>query len=183
MTEFIPALQTHGLYEEIWIPEESRFWRLEKRDEKWARPLGFGSVKRHLKELYDVRDNKMDLLGYVKFNPEKHSHKTIAIQIAPQVNFVSSFFHDDKLETIPVDFVHLRQRLSRFRVAGPEFRKPKELLYFFWMATTADAIKLLEAGQLVSGRDNLQQWEHALHLKLREEEMNYFPSCRRVVNP
>jgi hypothetical protein len=88
-------LQTHGQYTSRWVPPKpDRFTVYDAGDEAWARPLGLGSVEQCLVNLYDVRDERNDLVGYTGHNPEAyHSRKQFSMWIGSLQDLEQSEMH------------------------------------------------------------------------------------------
>lgn len=74
----INDLSTHGWVTSPWIPPKSnsRFVTYDLSDEHWLRPFGFGTVQPMRQvELYDVRDEVGDLIGYSQYSPSHFAKK------------------------------------------------------------------------------------------------------------
>lgn len=139
-------LQTHGQYTSRWVPPKSdRFTVYDAGDEAWARPLGLGSVERCLVNLYDVRDERNDLVGYTRHNPEAyHSRKQFSLWIGslqdmdnPEMR-VAQMRHD---AFRPDSICHIEIRLVQIAIHGERF--------ISWYVPLQYGAQLMDAGFLV----------------------------------
>jgi hypothetical protein len=74
----INDLSTHGWVTSPWIPPKSnsRFVTYDASDEHWLRPFGLGTVRPMRQvELYDVRDEIGNLIGYSQYSPSDFGRK------------------------------------------------------------------------------------------------------------
>lgn len=160
-------LQTHGRYVETWVPPQERFVRYEKSDERWARPLGIGTVERRLQDLYDVRDEQFGLLGYTYHNPVMESPRQL-IELA-FLEDCESLWRADSHAPSKVREIAVRTKVCGFR--GERF--------VHWAVALEDAGFLIESGWICAfGCDNKYEWMH--ELKRRQHERD---DIRRGVSP
>ena len=153
------ALQTHGLFEERWIPpKDDRFTRYEPRDESWARPLSRGTVQRQPMRLYDVRDDRLQLLGYVRNNPADCKSWYLNFAVAPQPS-TSFHYQPDRPDQLTCVTLCVREVAWKTVHRSGGYIIERALC---WVATIDGAIVLLEAGKLVSGADNMREWTRHL---------------------
>lgn len=147
-------LQTHGKYDEQWIPpvSNSRFVRYTAADEHWLRPLGFGSVRRTLCDLYDVRLRGSDcqLVGYVRHNPCECRSRYMRVPFLKPDDASTAVWPRGTCR--PVMFEEITLTVDGLNVLGEN--------YLCWaIDSPEDAAKLLESGFIVAiGVDNLHRW-------------------------
>lgn len=145
-------LQTHGLFEERWIPPKERFVVYEKSDEEWCRFFGIGEVVQEPVQLFDVRDGNTELVGYTNRNPaieiEKYGKWKIALPIISRSR-ICMFGEGNPVDGwngIREVFVYIR-RFSYMRES-----------FLAWQCCIHDAEALLRAGWIKCiGEDNIEQ--------------------------
>ncbi len=148
------GLRTHDIYEEQWIPPQSRMFTLQACDEPWARYFGLGSIARKHALLYDVRDEHSELLGYTRFDPEKCVHD-LRLAVAEQFDDI---WPDKPMPTSTIRTIAVRS--AHFRFQGS--------IYRCWIASMKDIQDMQASGFLaVFDRDRLRE-------KQREYESRQF---------
>jgi len=152
-------LQTHGQYNEKWIPPKpDRFTIYESSDESWLRPLGFGSIERTLERLYDVRTGSdMRLVGYCQVNPVDRYNIRLAVfpeyqQWDSDISKIACRAFDEIILT-----VH-------------KYRTNREM-FVCWMADLQDVEKLLRTTWLTFGGDNLREFIYELNRDMGERRI------------
>lgn len=156
-------LQSHGLCKtvEVWEPPRSgRFVSYDKSDESWMRPLGIGKVVKRpnpllLVDLYDVRDEKGDLVGYSELNPIDYWNRGTrdlmigVIDSFPPVYPVRRFDQTSSVREI-------RIRISRYSVACEA--------YLCWQVQLYDAPALIMGKWIKAiGEDRVRELAHKAH--------------------
>lgn len=69
-------LQTHGRTVKTWQPPHGdRFLSYDSRDEAWMRPLGLGRIVDTPEALFDVRDERGELVGYTVHDPRDYERR------------------------------------------------------------------------------------------------------------
>ena len=160
-------LQTHNHYIETWIPPHDRFTRFELSDEDWARPLGFGHVKRQLAKLFDVRDEYDDLVGYTSWNPAE-SDRWVHIPVMSSIPARIALDHMDSAAEVCPTFKHITARVQVFRVAS-------EGEFVCWQIDLKDAEALARCKWLTClGEDQIHRFVYELRRKLWERGQRAF---------
>ena len=148
-------LMTHGLVDEVWIPPRDPFVTYEASDESWARYCGLGRVVKRLKKLYDVRDEKGDLVGYTSYNPSDTRGHRLEIPIANRaaVRFYQTEpIQRDEIKTVEVE-------LAYFRIDSETFCT--------WRCRLVDAEPLVRCGWIKCvGEDNKERFIDNIREKL-----------------
>lgn len=96
----INDLSTHGWVTSPWIPPKSnsRFVTYDASDEHWLRPFGLGTVRPMRQvELYDVRDEIGNLIGYSQYSPLDFARK-VGYQPSFQSESGGTFARIDRIE-------------------------------------------------------------------------------------
>lgn len=164
-------LQTHGKYTTRWVPPKAgKFTVIEASDEAWAHPLGIGSVEQCLVNLYDVRDERNDLVGYTRHNPEAyHSRKQFSLWIG-----------------CLQDLEHSEMRLAQVRhdacrpggICSIEFRLVEFAYYgqrvVAWHVPLQYGAQLMDAGFLACiGPDHRSRYVAELRQRFEERDWEY----------
>ena len=158
------ALQTHGKYKETWHPPTSdRFTVYERSDESWLRPLGYGSVKKTLLPLYDVRlRSNGELLGYFSRNPVEVRGGQIMFPVLQESSRVFDLHQTEPRQDTIVDTIQLRVSTFAF----------DRQMYLAWSVDDLNVPTLLRANILTHGPDNKEQFLY--ELRRRIEEAKFF---------
>lgn len=96
----INDISTHGWVTSPWIPPKSnsRFVTYDASDEHWLRPFGLGTVQPMRQvELYDVRDEVGDLIGYSQYSPSDFARK-VGYEPSFQSESGATFARIDRIE-------------------------------------------------------------------------------------
>lgn len=144
-TTDIPPLQTHGIYDETWVPPKTRWITYEKRDEQWARYCGIGEIVRSLVPLYDVRDEEGKLLGYTRHRPDYNGFELTLRKAHPRSRIWFGY-----REIKPPDTRCIEVFVQRYGLCGQNF--------LCWKAQLSDAPDLIECRWIeVIGEDCIQE--------------------------
>lgn len=105
MPDALP-LQSHNHIVNKWYPPPgSRFVSYGYRDEEWMKPLGLGTVKRELADLYDVRDSDGKLVGWANMSPVFYGYD-LHFLVSPNLNYLvycpGSAIEREKYEVIQI---------------------------------------------------------------------------------
>ena len=156
-------LQTHGQYNEKWIPPKpDRFTIYESSDESWLRPLGFGTIERTLRNLFDVRTgDDMRLVGYCHVDPTHQRDLQLAI-IEPAAH--RAFFNSTTTITKPAsEIITLRSR-------GYAINHER---FLCWCVQLEDVEKLLSTSWLTFGGDNLYEFIDDINREIYERNWRH----------
>jgi len=164
-------LQTHGQYTSRWVPPKpDRFTVYDASDEAWARPLGLGSVEQCLVNLYDVRDERNDLVGYTQHNPEAYyNRKQFSLWIGslrdleyPEIQ-VAQLRHD---AFQPDSICRIEIRLVQFEICGERF--------ISWHVPLQYGAELMASGWLACiGPDYRDRYVRELRQRFEERDWEY----------
>lgn len=164
-------LQTHGKYTTRWVPPKAdRFTVYESSDEAWARPLGLGSAEQCLVNLYDVRDERNDLVGYTQHNPESyHKRKQFSLWIGclqdlehPEMRFGQVRYDSRRTDS----FCRIEIRLVEFVYYGERFVS--------WHVPLQYGAQLMDAGFLACiGPDHRSRYVAELRQRFEERDWEY----------
>ncbi len=164
-------LQTHGQYATRWVPPKAdRFTVYEPSDEAWARPLGLGSCEQCLVNLYDVRDERNDLVGYTRYNPESyHKRKQFSLWIGSLQDCeykkisVAQVRHD---AFRPDSICSIEIRLVKIVISGERFVS--------WYVPLQYGAELMDAGFLACiGPDHRSRYVAELRQRFEERDWEY----------
>ena len=179
-------LQTHGLCKtvEVWLPpRDGRFVSYDNVDEAWMRPLGIGKVVNKPNpllpvDLYDVRDENGDIVGYSELNPVDYwdrGSRDLRIAVIDTFPRPAGLFNRladpfEELDTVR----EIRIRISTFSIGfdGPIGRDhPPDQRYLYWSVRLSDAPALI-MGKWVKliGEDNIKKFANEMHYRARELE-------------
>jgi len=155
----VKPLQTHGRYVETWVPPVERFVRYERSDERWARPLGIGTVKSELEALYDVRDERRNLIGYTVHNPMCIRNRPFLTLTYAECPSYRRWRPEEILVRAEEREIYLE--VVDYGMGNEIFRN--------WQASLQDSLLLIEMGWVsVMGRDNRHDWEYELRRRMAE---------------
>lgn len=169
-------LQTHGQYTTRWVPPKAdRFTVYDAGDEAWARPLGLGSVERCLVNLYDVRDEHNDLVGYTRHNPEAyHRRKQFSLWIGSlqdceyEKMSVAQTRHD---AFRPDSICSIEIRLVQIVISGERFVS--------WYVPLQYGAELMDAGFLACiGPDHRSRYVRELRQRAEERDWQHHMRVR-----
>ena len=168
-------LQSHGLCKtvDVWEPPRSgRFVSYDKSDESWMRPLGIGKVVKKLNpllpvDLYDVRDERGDLVGYSELDPVDYFNRGVRdLMIAAIDSFPRpiQFFRpesDSYMDQMKIRQIHVKA--SRYSVACEN--------YLCWQVQLYDAPALIMGKWIKAiGEDRVRELAYEVHQRAREFE-------------
>lgn len=164
-------LQTHGQYTTQWVPPKSdRFTVYDAGDEAWARPLGLGTVEQCLVNLYDVRDERNDLVGYTRNDPVAHYRRhgyTLHVHCLDCDDYPTFHRKEDRgLPCEPKPFRHIEIRLVQLEVCGERFLS--------WHVPLQYGAQLMDAGFLACiGPDHRSRYVAELRQRFEERDWEY----------
>lgn len=167
-------LQTHGQYTSRWVPPKpDRFTVYDAGDEAWARPLGLGSVESCLVSLYDVRDERNDLVGYTRHNPASHYERKLhALHVYCLDCDDYPTFRASEDRGVPCEYKPFRTieiRLIQLAICGEYF--------IAWHVPLQYGAQLMDAGWLdCIGPDHKSRYVN--ELRRRSEERDFEHSMR-----
>lgn len=180
MTDYKP-LQTHGLCKtkRVWNPPKlGRFMAADKSDEHWMRPLmmagdggRWGTIsvvpdERYPVDLYDVRDERNELIGYSSLNPcdqwNSRWPELVLNVIAPEDRYIRGAITPEE----SCGYKQITIRVTRWRASDED--------YVAWQARFSDAFALIRGGWLkVLGTDNIREWEYIMRQKQYDREFRH----------
>lgn len=157
-------LQSHDFHDLVWQPPApERFVSYDCRDESWMRPLGLGSVVKVKRALYDVRDERNELIGYTTHQPS-HERPYMGLPFS-SVEEPSYWTGDDERPCVQTEMINLRTGYSG--VGDKRF--------VFWQANLSDAPKLIR-GRFIQtlGEDNIRSFARRIEMESRKRAYDYF---------
>ncbi len=152
-----PALQplrTHNHYVERWLPPDSPFVTYEPQDETWARYCGIGRVERRLDDLFDVRDQLGDLVGYTRWNPAEQYRRSLHVEIP--------VLEDRRLPLldVPADVQRTEIRTVRIQISTWGFEDDR---FLCWRLHLKDAEVLVRSKWIECiGEDGIEEYCYTL---------------------
>lgn len=178
MSNYVP-LQSHGLKKtkQIWKPPKShsRFWSATKEDEFWMRPLvspgdggKWGTLEtvpdeRYPVDLYDVRDERGELIGYSEMNPVEYLEfaRGMPLQLlvvgTEGLNYCLSKPVEEKYKSVEVHTLQWS--------AGGSSRER----FLCWSVPLHYALRLVETGWIKCiGPDRKNEFFHEVRMKASE---------------
>lgn len=159
MAQDLRPLQTHKRYVEVWIAPKEPFVRYEKSDEEWCRYFGIGTIEKVLEPLYDVRDERGDLVGYCRHNPVECRGRRLVLPVAPMLEW------SEKIKPFePPSYQRIELNVWNHSLNGERF--------LCWMVHLRDAATLVQTSFItLLDRDRKDDFVHELRKK-------YFKSDR-----
>jgi len=170
--DYLP-LQSHGLCKtvDVWEPPRGgRFVSCDKSDESWMRPLGIGNVVKRPNpllpvDLYDVRDEKGDLVGYSEWNPVDYYNRgsrDLMISAIDTFPRPVQFFRPESDPYTRRDTIReIRIRISRYSVACEN--------YLCWQVQLYDAPALILGKWIKAiGECRVRELAYEAHQRARE---------------
>ena len=161
-------LQTHGVFDEEWIPPRSRsqFVTYTKADEYWLRPLGAGTIRKSLDHLFDVRLPDETLVGYCEANPLKCGHYPWAIPVIEDRDSLLAR-RSPRMESPSVKITSISLETHTWMFGDKRFTG--------WLVSTPeDAGQLILAGFIkVLGCDNLRRFIWNLQREWNEKRFQH----------
>lgn len=162
----LPALQTHGLYDETWEPPQSnsRCITYTRSDEFWLRPLGLGALTRTLKPLFDVRldgtdvHNDLPLVGYTEHDPHKCRFRVLEFMVIDHSRPVFSSFDQLRQTYDRPDYRNVRIEITNAIIGNTR--------YVCWTCQPCDVLALVESKIIsVHGHDDIRRFACEQHEK------------------
>lgn len=142
-------LQTHGRTITTWQPPDGdRFTAYDRRDETWMRPLGLGRIVETPEALYDVRDERGELVGYTVHDPSRYGARGIVMAVSDP-NGPSGY---------PASVGMMRDAERKIEIIAPLFRWPDGEPRIGWRVMLADVPDLIRVKWItVLGEDRIKQ--------------------------
>jgi hypothetical protein len=161
----LKPLQTHGIMVDTWIPPKHPFVQYEPRDEAWGRYAGVGRIESRLAELYDVRDENNELIGYTKKHPVEAMEFSRGGQYLTQVavSVPMPYLAHDFSKPSPYRRIALDFRMHRFACDGDD--------YLSWFARLVDG-ELLVRSRFIEciGQDHINEFAFAIRRRYLDRE-------------
>ena len=142
-------LQTHGRTVKTWQPpREDRFVSYDSRDEAWMRPLGLGRIVETPEVLFDVRDERAELVGYTVHDPCRYGVRGAVVFVSDPIG-PSGY---------PSSVGMRRDAERKIEIIAPLFRWPDGDPRIGWRVTLADVPDLIRVKWItVLGEDQIER--------------------------
>jgi hypothetical protein len=158
-------LQTHGRTVKTWQPPHGdRFVEYDSRDEAWMRPLGLGRVVDTPEAMFDVRDERGELVGYTAHDPSRYPSTGVMVYVCDPIG-PSGY---------PSSIGMTRDAERKIEIIAPLFRWPDGEPRIGWRVMLADVPDLIRVKWItVLGEDNIKRaiydaerkaWESQRHV-------------------
>jgi hypothetical protein len=158
-------LQTHGRTVKTWQPPHGdRFTEYDRRDEAWMRPLGLGRIAETPEALFDVRDERGELVGYTIHDPRDYDPREAMICILDPEGPMGFLASDRRVQKPTIRTVTIR--VCRWTWPGGEYS-------IGWRAMLSDVPDLILVKWItVLGEDNIQRAIYDAERKVWERRQN-----------